>query len=151
MKHKFSGISAIAVAALMLTATGAALPAFADGDHRARMVEMIERLDTNQDGQIDRDEFMAARDEKFVALDGDGDGSVTQAEWEAAVAAFRAEHGMSDSEDSSQHHDGWFAKLDKDSDGSVNRDEFDAAAERMFTRFDRNGDGVLTDADRKEG
>src|SRR5690606_27553863 len=75
VKHKFSGISAIAVAALMLTATGAALPAFADGDHRARMVEMIERLDTNQDGQIDRDEFMAARDEKFVALDGDGDGS----------------------------------------------------------------------------
>lgn len=138
-----------ALAALTLSAAMVSSPARADGDHRARM---IERFDANRDGQVDRTEFMAARDERFVAMDGDADGIVTQAEWDAAVAAYRAEHATdADDGKDGDRHARWFGKIDADGDGSVTRAEFEAAAERMFGRFDRNGDGILTEEDRKEG
>jgi Ca2+-binding EF-hand superfamily protein len=130
-------------AALAVVAAGIGLPAVADsgsGEHRARM---LERYDTNQDGAIDRDEFMAGRDDWFTKLDGDGDGVISQAEFDEAIARLREEHG-------SKRHGPDFSKLDTDGDGSATRAEFDAAAERLFTRFDRNNDGILSPEDRKD-
>ncbi|MEX0807422.1 MAG: hypothetical protein WD044_01720 [Dongiaceae bacterium] len=109
-------------------------------DHRAKM---LERYDSNSDGAIDRNEFISGRDDWFAKLDADGDGVVTETEFDDAIAQFRAEHG-------SERRAPDFSKIDSDEDGNATQAEFEAAAERMFTRFDRNGDGVLSPDDRKE-
>ncbi|MEX1108707.1 MAG: hypothetical protein WEC00_07355 [Dongiaceae bacterium] len=109
-------------------------------DHRAKM---LERYDSNADGAIDRDEFTTGRDDWFAKLDADSNGVVTQTEFDEAIAQFREEHG-------SERRGPDFSKLDSDEDGNATRAEFEAAAERMFTRFDQNGDGVLSPDDRKE-
>ena len=137
--------TALMVAALAAFSAGGGVTAWADsgsGDHRAKM---LERYDTNQDGAIDRDEFTAGRDDWFAKLDSDADGVVTQAEFEAAIARFRESH------DGSNRHGPDFSRLDTDGDGNATRAEFEAAAERVFARFDRNGDGVLSPDDRKDG
>ena len=172
IRNSSAGILALAGFALVLTGmltgmlTGAAAPAVAEGgEHRAKIME---RLDTNKDGAIDRAEFMAGRDAGFAMLDGpgvraargdrcsrlggNGDGTGIEAEFDAAAARFREEHGMGEGGHDAGHqgrHGEWFARIDADGDGSVTRDEFDDAAERMFARFDRNGDGVLSPEDRE--
>ena len=137
--------TALMVAALAALSVGGGWTAWADsgsGDHRAKM---LERYDTNQDGAIDRDEFTAGRDDWFTNLDNDADGVVTQSEFDEAIARFHEAH------DGGERHGPDFSKLDTDGDGNATRAEFEAAADRLFTRFDRNGDGVLSPDDRKDG
>ncbi|MEX2201961.1 MAG: hypothetical protein WD711_11240 [Dongiaceae bacterium] len=137
--------TALMAAAVAAFTAGAGLTVWADsgsGEHRAKM---LERYDSNQDGAIDRDEFTAGRDDWFAKLDSNADGVVTQSEFDEAIARFREEHG------SSKRHGPDFSKLDTDGDGNATRAEFEAAADRLFTRFDRNGDGVLSPDDRKDG
>jgi Ca2+-binding EF-hand superfamily protein len=134
-------------AVALATATALSLPASAESEGKDHGARMMERLDTNKDGVIDRTEFMAARDDKFASMDGDGDGAITEAELEAAIARFHDEHGT---DSGGKHRGPDFGRLDADGDGAVTRTEFDDAAERMFARFDRNGDGVLSPEDRKD-
>ena len=47
---------------------------------------MIERLDTNKDGRISRDEMRAQADERFARLDGNKDGFIDKAEMAAPRA-----------------------------------------------------------------
>jgi Ca2+-binding EF-hand superfamily protein len=137
-------LSAIALALLTAIAAAATAPALADGgDHRARMLGLF---DTNEDGAIDRAEFMAGHDERYARMDADGDGAVTQAEFDEAVMRFRAEHGI---DAGGRHRGPDFRRFDVNGDGGVTRAEFDEAAERMFGHLDRNGDGVLSPEDRE--
>ncbi|MDZ4737188.1 MAG: EF-hand domain-containing protein [Rhodospirillaceae bacterium] len=130
---------AILMAAVFAAATaGVSLSATAGSGSK-----MLERYDSNADGAIDRDEFMTGRDDWFAKLDANNDGVVTETEFDEAIAQFRTETG-------SERRGPDFSKIDSDEDGSATRAEFEAAAERMFTRFDRNGDGVLSPDDRKE-
>jgi Ca2+-binding EF-hand superfamily protein len=137
--------TALLVAALAALSADGSLTAWADSGSGDRRAKILERYDTNQDGAIDRDEFTAGRDDWFAKLDSDADGVVTQSEFEEAVARFRESH------DSSNRHGPDFSKLDTDGDGNATSAEFEAAADRLFTRFDRNGDGVLSPDDRNDG
>lgn len=67
---------------------------------RARMERMRERMqgrageiaaeaDTNQDGDISHDEFMAAPRPLMRRADADGDGRISRAEFSAVVGSFR--------------------------------------------------------------
>lgn len=135
---------AILMAALFAAATaGASLSATAGSGSDEHRSKMLERYDSNADGAIDRDEFMTGRNDWFAKLDANSDGVVTETEFDEAIAQFRTESG-------SERRGPDFSKIDSDEDGSATRAEFEAAAERMFTRFDRNGDGVLSPDDRKE-
>lgn len=85
---------------LMLTAAVfalQALPALAedgakDGHKRG---DFFEKVDTNKDGQISKDEFMAAdkdrAENKFKEMDANGDGNVTKEEGKAHHEAKKAE------------------------------------------------------------
>lgn len=48
-----------------------------------------------------------------------------------------------------QGHQGMMEAADADKDGTVTRDEFLAWRAKQFAHMDRNGDGVIDDADRK--
>jgi len=129
-----------AIAALTFAA-----PAMADqhgsgdtDDGRGPGGQMFERLDTNNDGKIDRLEIEQAQNERFARLDADGDGRVTQAEFEAGRAAMREERREA-------RQARMFARHDADGDGVLTSDELPGPRmERMLDRLDSNGDGAIT-------
>lgn len=104
------------------------------GQNFKRMLKLIERMDTNQDGRIDKAEWKG-RPETFANLDANQDGAITKDELESVakrVAGWRSRSG-----------EALFRRMDANEDGKIERDEWKLEPE-FFDRFDRNGDGVIT-------
>lgn len=57
-----------------------------DGDHKGKM---FEKMDTNNDGVITKDEFMSKHEQKFNEMDADNNGEVTREEAKAAMEKWR--------------------------------------------------------------
>lgn len=87
---------------------------------------MLMRADTNGDGVITRQEFMAASDARFARMDANEDGKLTADERQGRRGGGRMA-----------------AKLDANGDGAITLDEQRAQAARTFDRLDRNKDGKI--------
>lgn len=116
-------------------------------EHPARL---IQKLDANHDGALDRTEFRAARNDKFDVVDTNEDEVISRGEYEIVVARFQALHGL-DRNSESGTQSTVFDRVDADNDDRVIRDEFNDAADRMFSRLDANEDGLLTVEDGFDG
>jgi Ca2+-binding EF-hand superfamily protein len=57
-----------------------------DGDHKGTMMK---KVDTNGDGVISKDEFLARHEEMFNKMDADGDGNLTPGEMKEARGEMR--------------------------------------------------------------
>lgn len=105
--------------------------------HGGGVVALMERFDLDKDGKITRAEFDEERARSFGDTDADGSGSITLEEfatfWQDRNAR-RIVRG--------------FQRLDTDGDLSVTQDEYTARSKNFVERNDRNGDGVVTRADR---
>ena len=69
-----------------------AVPALAEGPHgdkEHRGMKMFEQQDTNKDGVISEEEFVARAKEHFALMDANKDGKITKEESEAAMAQMR--------------------------------------------------------------
>lgn len=152
---------------------GVVAPSFASGWGMGRGdCDRTAALDANDDGKVEKSEFLAPMDQRFAALDADGDGRVTQSEFTAAgpMAAMPMKgammrQGKADPQDAKAWQarfdampesakqmmqaraDARFRGLDADSDGAVTKAEFDAMPSLMFAAADQNGDGVLSDGE----
>lgn len=117
---------------------------------QAKSAEMFERMDVNDDGQLDKADREAHRAKRFSMLDTDGNGSISKEEF-AAMHEMRGKHG--DREHGKRGHRGgmhMMAKMaDTDNDGVITRAEFDAGVAAHFAKVDTDGDGTITDAERK--
>jgi hypothetical protein len=93
--------TAFALALVMALASSAAI-ACPGGKHGGG--HMIEKMDTNKDGAVSKDEAMAFHGQKFDEMDADKDGKLTKeegkafmekkkAEWEAKRADKKAAEG----------------------------------------------------------
>ncbi|WP_425407721.1 EF-hand domain-containing protein [Hyphococcus sp.] len=129
MKNKIV-FSAIAAAGAALLTAGAYAE---DGKGRGGYWE---KMDTNGDGEITADEASDRFAERLEAADTDGSGGVSKAEMEAYHKARRAERREA-------------RNPDKNDDGVVDRTEFVNAAQERFERMDKNGDGVLSEDERR--
>ena len=105
---------------------------------------MLDKVDTNKDGQVQYSEFLTAGNQKFAEMDADRNGLVTKDERYAFGKAKRAQRAQKR-----------FAKLDANGDGFVSNQEFttaqaqraDKKEARRKKRMDANKDGVMDQAD----
>jgi Ca2+-binding EF-hand superfamily protein len=110
--------------------------------------------DVNRDGVVTREEYDTLRKQRYVAADGNQDGSLSEAEY---VAEFEVRLKQQYAAQSRQSDDGYaqmmkqahvrFNILDKNKDGRLSVEEENDVAERTFKTGDVNLDGVVNAAD----
>ena len=157
--------------ALAVAITGMAAPSFAAREKMTpeqRAERMIQRLDANKDQKVSLAEFQARVATNFKTFDANGDGQISADEMKAKREAFReARKAWREAKDKSgTERETALAKLkevrpamlpglrpkafkrvDTDGNGSLSTSEVSTAAEAMFKRRDKNGDGVIDAAD----
>jgi Ca2+-binding EF-hand superfamily protein len=126
---------AYALIAAAVIGTGASL-AFAQGGYQeghGHGGRMMHRMDLNGDGGITPVEVNAVRAVRFLSLDADGDGIITEEEMHARMQKRIAERVAKR-----------FAMMDRNGDGRVERAEFDESGTARFARQDTDGDGRIS-------
>jgi Ca2+-binding EF-hand superfamily protein len=100
--------------------------------------EMLKTVDTNNDGALSQDEITAAVNSRFSEFDADKNGSLSLPEFEALWAEITKPMAVRT-----------FQFLDPNGDASVSKAELDDRFDKVVSRFDQNGDGVLSPADHR--
>jgi Ca2+-binding EF-hand superfamily protein len=131
-----AAVSAVtAKAANAATATASASTASTGPHNRAQFAQAyFAKIDTNHDGVVTKDEYLAAATLQFKTLDTQGSGRVTAEELAASPQALKRD------ERQAQHQ---IKRLDTNGDGVVSMDEYLAAAKTRFNKLDKNGDGFI--------
>jgi hypothetical protein len=93
------------------------------GDPSPGLEERFERLDANRDGFITWAEAEPSRAAEFKALDVDGDGAISEAEWKGRAMPVQA--------------------FDANGDGRVTQAEYVGKHKSMFQSFDADRDGRI--------
>lgn len=104
---------------------------------------MLEIYDADGDGTVTRAEYDRGRDEAFARTDTDGDGRLDADEYLAEFEDRLDRRIASTRESSSQQAHVRFKAIDSDHDGRMSWDEYAASGKRVFERADGNGDGVV--------
>jgi Ca2+-binding EF-hand superfamily protein len=133
---RLAALAAIPMTALSLCAVAQpANPAAAPGTRPDFFAHMLEQMDTNGDGRIALDEYVAAAGARFKSIDTQNKGSIDAADIASSPAAVaRIDHRA----------ESIVKRLDTAGNGYVTKDEFLASAQNRFARLDSNGDGKLT-------
>ena len=126
-------LAAIGVGLVAGTASLAQGPGPGAGPMGNPGAKLIERFDTDGDGQVTRQEFDDAHAANFADADANGDGRVTLEEFTAYRERRRAER-----------MEAMFQRFDANGDGAVSVEEFGPNATNRFDALDQNADGVVT-------
>lgn len=110
----------------------------------------FEKYDIDGDGQVTEAEFQAERETGYRRRDADSDGAVYSeeyvSEYETRLIA-QLEDQRKRQVDQAEFR---FTVLDKDENGVLSLDEFNASGTRMFETLDTNGDGTIDAADTED-
>ncbi len=112
----------------------------------AAFLALLKAADANKDGKVTYEEAKAVRpkmtEERFKSLDKDKDGVLTKAD------------APKEAPDATGKPGAQLKAADVNNDGKVTFDELKAVRPNLtqdeFKKLDRNGDGVITQADRKQ-
>lgn len=121
--------------ASVLIVAGASV-AMAQGPRGEAMT--FDQLDVDGSGEITAEDLTTLRNDRFAALDSDGDGTVSKDEF---LAAQRVK--------SEERAERMFDRLDADGDGALSRDVIEGrqrggGGERMISRFDEDNSGGIS-------
>lgn len=132
----FRTIARSVLTALPVTALSVcALAQTAAPEHTSFYQLMLQKLDTNGDGRISLDEYIAAADARFKSIDAQNKGVVDAADIAAAPTTLQRDQKIADF---------IVKRMDTDGKGYVSEDDFIAKAKQRFARMDTRGDGKLT-------
>ena len=145
MTNPWLKLSGIGLAALL--GLGAPAAALAGGDADAK----FKGMDTNGDGKVSEDEFEAVSDRKFVEIDVNRDGRVTAMEMDNYKARVDKDKTAKGGWPARYTSSAEIKKIDVNSDGSVTEEEFETAADAKFDKMDTDGDDYLTITEWKAG
>jgi Ca2+-binding EF-hand superfamily protein len=119
---------------------------FATGGYATglRTMEMMQMIDTNKDGMVSKDEWVAYQERVFKTLDKDGDGSLDAEEFYGhpkpiSFATGGYAHGLE-----TQH---MFGKIDANGDGKVSHDEYIDFQIKVFEMMDTRKTHELSASD----
>ncbi len=118
----------------------------ADGEQAG---DFFSKLDTNQDGKIDRTEFKGS-EEAFARMDKNADGCIARDELAAQAGAGQRGLGQRAGGEGRREMDPaarWaqmLERFDADKDGEISTEEFQGP-EQVMTFLDANRDGVITE------
>jgi Ca2+-binding EF-hand superfamily protein len=129
-------LTALPVAALSICALAQNVaPASAASSRPSFFQHMLEKMDTNGDGRISLDEYLAAATARFKGIDAQNKGSIDAADIASSPETVKRDQHMAQF---------MIKRLDTAGQGYVTQDEFLAAAKKRFARLDKEGDGRLT-------
>lgn len=112
------------------------------GKHGMRTM-MMQEVDANKDGVIDKSEFTAHHGSKFSDADANKDGVVSKEEMIKHWDSERERHRR-------MMQDEAFSRFDGNGDGRISKEEFNAAGDKVFMMMDSNKDGKLSSDDRRK-
>jgi Ca2+-binding EF-hand superfamily protein len=132
-----AGVFALCASGFALASTGSKPASHGKGQHPnagsgQHWNEFAKAFDTNSDGKVSKDEFLAKRP-IFDKIDANHDGTVTADEVKA-MPAVSAKGGTGS---------GFVAHFDADKDGKVTTSEYDAKRAKFFDSLDKNKDGMI--------
>lgn len=110
------------------------------GPMRGLGAELLREVDADRDGRITQAEIDGAVNLRFERFDADKNGRLSLDEFAALWADLTRPVTVRA-----------FQFMDADGDAAVTRAEVDERFSRLVARFDRNGDGALSMADRGRG
>jgi Ca2+-binding EF-hand superfamily protein len=126
---------AVLAALSALSASALAQPADSPATSSKFFDRMLKKWDTNGDGRVSLDEYLAAATARYQQIDARNKGVVTADQIaNSPNAAKRVE----------RRAEGLVKHLDAANKGYVTQDDFVAAARKRFAELDRKGDGKLT-------
>lgn len=139
--NKISMAATLLISSVALTASTNAASHFMKG--------MIANYDLNMDGRVTKEEYAQVRVTRFATTDGDGNGTISPAEYLAEFEV-RLESMLKASEirKTNKAFD-TYRNMDSNLDHVITHQEYVLAAEKAFAKHDKNGDGLLTKADDK--
>jgi Ca2+-binding EF-hand superfamily protein len=104
--------------------------------------------DADGDGFVSKEEFVGRAEKRFARLDTNGDGKLDEAEREAGRRAWKDKrHHRHDERGGWRRDNDWSDRNDRPQGEDRSRGDHDRGgrrADRMFERFDADGDGVIT-------
>jgi Ca2+-binding EF-hand superfamily protein len=114
--------------------------------------ELFQKMDTDGDGKISRDEHAAGVRRMHEKMDADKDGKVTASEMDAARDKIVGKKGAKEMKGKPHMSAAEKIKvIDTDGDGVLTADEHAAGARTMFEKMDADGDGFLTKTELEAG
>jgi Ca2+-binding EF-hand superfamily protein len=115
--------------------------AFADTGTGSKQAK-FDKIDSNSDGEVTRDEFATSARQHFATCDSNHDGFLTLTEMKASEVKKGAK-GMSPTEK--------IKKFDTDGDGRLTIEEMTTGKQAMFDTMDKDQDGRLTESEFSAG